>query len=59
MFWARYCSSCTPRSFFSILEYKLIGYADDFTLIDVVPSTGVRVAVAESLSRDLVKVSEW
>ena len=40
---------------FSVLENKLIGYADDFTLIAVVPS----VAVAESLSRDLVTVSEW
>ena len=37
----------------------LIGYADDFTLIAVVPSPGIRVTVAESLSRDLVKVSEW
>ena len=44
---------------FSILENKLIGYADDSTLISVVPSQGVRVTVAESLSRDLVKVSEW
>ena len=44
---------------FSILENKLIGYADNSTLIAVVPSPGVRVTVAESLSRDLVKVSEW
>ena len=44
---------------FSILENKLIGYADDSTLIAVVPSPGVRVIVAEFLSRDLVKVSEW
>ena len=44
---------------FSILENKLIGYADDSTLIAVVPSPGFRVAVAESLSRDLVKVIEW
>ena len=29
---------------FSILEHKLIGYADDSTLI-VVPSPGVRVTV--------------
>ena len=53
MFQARYCSSYTP------LENKLIGYADDSTLIAVVPSLGVRVTVAESLNRDLVKVSEW
>ena len=44
---------------FSILENKLIGYADDSTLMAVVPSLGVRVAVAESLNRDLDRVSEW
>ena len=44
---------------FSILENKLIGYADDSTLIAVVPSPGVRVTVAESLIRDLGRVSEW
>ena len=44
---------------FSILEHKLFGYADDSILIAVVPSPGVRLTVAESLSRDLVKVSEW
>ena len=42
---------------FSILESKLFGYANDPTLIAVVPSLGVRVTVAESLSRDLVKVN--
>ena len=41
------------------MENKLIGYADDSTLIAVVSSPGVRVVVAESLSRDLMKVSEW
>ena len=44
---------------FYILENKMIDYDDDSTLIAVVPSPGVRVAVAESLSRDLMKVSEW
>ena len=44
---------------FSILENKLIGYADDSTLIAIVPSPGLRVAVAESLCRDLVKVNKW
>ena len=44
---------------FSILENKLIGYADDSTPIAVVPSPGLRVTVAESLCRDLVKVSAW
>ena len=40
---------------FSILENKLIGYADDSTLIAVVPYPDVRVTVAESLNRDLVR----
>ena len=44
---------------FSILENMLIGYADDSTLIGVVPYPGVRVAVAQSLIRDLGRVSEW
>ena len=44
---------------FSILENKLIGYADDSTLIAVMPSPGVRVTVAEPLLRDLGRVSEW
>ena len=44
---------------FFILENKLIGYADASTLMAVVPSPGVSVAVAESLIRDLGRVSEW
>ena len=43
----------------NVLENKLIGYADDYTLMAVLPSQGVRVAVAESLIRDLGRVSEW
>ena len=30
---------------FSTLEIRLIGYSDHFTLMDVVPSSGVRVTV--------------
>ena len=45
--------------FFSILENKLIGYGDDSTLTAVVPFPGVKVTVAESLVRDLGRVSEW
>ena len=41
------------------MKIKLIGYADDSTLMAVVQSPGVRVAVAESLIRDLGRVSEW
>ena len=59
MFWARHCSLLYTSEPFSILESTLIGYADDSTLMAVVPSLGVRVAVAESLIRDLGRVSEW
>ena len=41
------------------MENKRIGYADQSNLIAVVPSPSLRVAVAESLSRDLVKVNDW
>ena len=44
---------------FPILENKLNGYADDSTLMAAVPSPDVRVAVADSLIRDLGRVSEW
>ena len=44
---------------FSILDKKLIDYADDFTMVAVVPSPGVRVTVAESLIRNLGRDSEW
>ena len=44
---------------FSILKNKLIGYAYDSTLMAVVLSPGIRVAVAESLIRELGRVSEW
>ena len=44
---------------FSILENKLIGYADDSASMAVVPSPGVRVTSAESLICDLGRVSEW
>ena len=44
---------------FFILENKLNGYADDSTLIAVVPSPGVRVTIAEPLNCDLVRVDAW
>ena len=39
---------------FSILENKLIGYADDSILMAALPSPGVRVTAAESLILDRV-----
>ena len=44
---------------FSILENKLLSYADDSTLMAAVPSPGIRVTVAESLIHDRGRVSEW
>ena len=44
---------------FSIVENKLYGYADDSTLVAVVPSPGERVAVSEYMNRDLNRVSVW
>ena len=52
---------------FSIVENKLYGYADDSTvmlqitatLVVVVPSPGERVAVSESMNRNLNRVSVW
>ena len=42
---------------FSVVENKLYGYADDSTLVAVVPSLGERVAVCESMNRDRNRVS--
>ena len=43
---------------FSIVDgNKLYGYTDDSTLVAVVPFPGERVAVSESMNRDLNRVS--
>ena len=44
---------------FSIMENKLYGYADDSTLVAVVPSPSEKAAVSESMNRDLNRVSMW
>ena len=41
------------------LENKLIAYADDNTLLAVVPSLQLRTVVADSLNRDLACIHEW
>ena len=58
VFWAWYYSSYTFRSFFSFwrISWSVMSMTP---LISVVPSPGIRVTVADSLSRDLVKVSKW
>ena len=47
------------KELFSTEEIKLYGYADDTILVAVVPSPGERVAVTESMNRDLNRVSVW
>ena len=42
---------------FSIVDNKLYGYADDSTLVAVVAFPGERVAVSESMNRDLNRVN--
>ena len=42
---------------FSIVENELYGYAEDSTLVAVVPFPVERVAVSESMNRDLNRVS--
>ena len=44
---------------FCIVENKLYGYADDSTLVAVVPSPGERITRTESMNRDLNRVSVW
>ena len=48
-----------PAELFSILEDKLYGYAYDSTLVAVKPSPSKRLAVTETLNRDLKRVSMW
>ena len=41
------------------LENMLVSYADDATLLAVVPSPDMRSVISDSLNRDLAKISEW
>ena len=58
VFWSCCCSSCTPRSFYTI-QTKLYGWPDNFTLVAGVPSPLDRVAVADSPNRYRNRVGEW
>ena len=59
VFWAPLLFLLYTAELFSVVENKLYGYADDSTLVAVVPSPGERVAVSESMNRDLNRVSVW
>ena len=41
------------------LENQLVAYADDATLIAVIPSPDQRQLVSDSLNRDLAKINDW
>ena len=41
------------------MENKLYGYADDSTLVAVVPSPGEREAISKSMNHALNRVSVW
>ena len=47
------------RELASVLENTFVGYADDSTLLAVIPSPKNRVMVALSLIRDLVTLQAW
>ena len=41
------------------LENQLVAYADDTTLIAVIPSPDQRQLVSDSVNRDLAKINDW
>ena len=41
------------------LENMLVSYADDATLLAVVPSPAAKLDVSDSINRDLAKISSW
>ena len=41
------------------LENMFVPYADDATLLAVVPSPDMRSVISDSLNRDLAKIREW
>ena len=47
------------RELVNILENTFVGYADDSTLLAVIPSPKNRVEVARSLIRDMVRLHAW
>ena len=55
---AFYFSHYTHDKWFG-LENMLVSYADDATLLALIPSPNVSSDVTESLDRDLSKISTW
>ena len=44
---------------FEVVENRLVNYADDSTLYAIVKRPSSRLSVAESLNRDLARISDW
>ena len=44
---------------FEVVENRLANYADDSTLYAIVKRSSSRLSVAESLNRDLARISDW
>ncbi len=44
---------------FNIVHNDLYGYADDSTLVSVIDSSADRLTIAQSLDKDLERISEW
>ena len=58
MFWSAVVPLVHCRAFLYSGK-QLYGYADDSTLVAVLPSPSERLAVSESMNRDLNRVSVW
>ena len=56
VFWGQQLILLHTAELFPIVENKLYGYAENSTLVAVVPSRGERVDVAEYMNRDLNNV---
>ena len=59
VFLALFFSTMYAYDMWSGLENDLVAYADDATLIAVVPSPDMRATVADSLNCDLAKINAW
>ena len=44
---------------FELVENRLFAYADDSTLLAIVPKPADRPAAAASISSDLARIQEW
>ena len=48
-----------PADMWNSLENKIVSYADDIRLFSEISTPSVRVKVADSLNRDLLRIQTW